>query len=169
MLGRLDILDALLRECEITKHLLTKVPSGGMDYRPTPDQRTALELARYQSFCGLGGSYALVDGNWDRYRELSEASEKVESGGLAAAIDAQAAALKAFFEDLSDDDFASKEVTTPMGETMPLGRALLEMPVKWMTAYRMQLYLYCKGAGNTDIWTPNCWAGIDMERPTQSA
>jgi hypothetical protein len=26
----------------------------------------------------------------------------------------------------------------------------------------MQLFLHAKAAGNADIATPNCWAGVDM-------
>ena len=41
----------------------------------------------------------------------------------------------------------------------PLGRALLEMPLKWMTAYRMQLFLYAKAAGAVDLTTADNWRG----------
>jgi hypothetical protein len=30
-------------------------------------------------------------------------------------------------------------------------------------AYRMQLFLYAKAAGNHAIQTPNCWAGVDVK------
>ena len=168
MLGKNDILDALLRECNISKHLATKVPGGDFDFRPSESQRTMIDLMRYQSFCGLGGSMAMLDGNWDRYRELSEKAATLESAGFAAAMDAQASGLRAFYGELSDDAFANQIAKTPMGEELPLGRALLELPVKWMTAYRMQMFLYCKQAGNDEIWTADCWAGVDMERPAAS-
>ncbi len=165
MLGKNDILDSLLRECEISKHLATKMPGGDMDFRPCASQRSMLELMRYQSFCGLGGSYAMFDGNWDRYRALSEGADALEAAGFGAAMDKQADGLREFFGELTDEAFETRPAKTPLGEELPLGRTLLELPVKWMTAYRMQMYLYCKQAGNDEIWTPNCWAGIDMERP----
>ncbi len=165
MLGKNDILDSLLRECEISKHLATKIPGGDTSFQPCDSQRTMLELMRYQSFCGLGGTYAMYDGDWDRYRELSQAAETLEAKDFDAAMDRQADGLRKFFGDLSDEEFSSRPAKTPLGEELPLGRTLLELPVKWMTAYRMQMYLYCKQAGNDEIWTPNCWAGIDMERP----
>lgn len=165
MLGKNDILDSLIRECDISKHLATKVPNGDFGFRPAKSQRTMLDLMRYQSFCGLGGSYAMMDGNWDRYQALSEASAALEHDGFAAAMDKQAEGLRAFFGELSDEAFATQTAKSPLGEELTLGRALLELPVKWMTAYRMQMYLYCKQAGNEEIWTPNCWAGIDMDRP----
>lgn len=33
----------------------------------------------------------------------------------------------------------------------------------------MQLFLYAKQAGNRDIWTPNCWVGVDWEKPVSEA
>ena len=168
MLGKNDILDSLLRECEISKHLATKIPGGDVTFRPCASQRSMLELMRYQSFCGLGGTYAMFDGNWDRYRALAESSHTMEASGFGAAIDVQADGLRKFYSELTDEAFAKQSAKTPMGEELPLGRALLELPVKWMTAYRMQMYLYCKQAGNDEIWTADCWAGIDMERPPAS-
>ena len=165
MLSRHDILDSLLREIQITRHLLEKVPAGGMDYRPSAGQRTTLELLRYQSFCGLGGTYAMIDGGWDRYQALSAASLELGEQDIMSALDAQAVGLKEVYGSITDEAFAEQEATSPKGETMSLGKALLEHPVKWMTAYKLQLFLYCKLAGNDQIWTPNCWAGVDMERP----
>ena len=49
MLDRHDVLDSMLREIRITRHLVEKVPPGGMDLRPTPGQRSTLELLLTQS------------------------------------------------------------------------------------------------------------------------
>ena len=168
MLGKKDVLDSILREIEIVKHLATKIPSGGHDYRPSPDQRSTLELLQYLSFCGLGGAYSAADGNFDRYQELSKASESVTAEGFGAAMDAQADQLKSFFAELSDESFEKGEGMHPLDGKMPLAFALVEVPLKWMVAYRMQLFLYCKAAGNDTIWSPNCWGGVDMDRPAAS-
>lgn len=169
MITRHDILDSLLREIQITRHLFGKVPEGGMEFRPSPSQRTTLELLRYQSFCGLGGTYAMIDGGWDRYQELAAASAELGAGEILSALDAQAAGLEEVYGALTDEAFAGQEAKSPRGETMALGKALMEHPVKWMTAYKLQLFLYCRMAGNDDIWTPNCWGGVDMERPSAQA
>lgn len=165
MLSRHDVLDSLLREIQITRHLFGKVPAGAMGFRPSEGQRSTLELLRYQSFCGLGGTYAMIDGGWDRYQGLAAASNELGEGDILAALDAQAEGLEQVYGSMTDEAFASQEATSPRGEKMTLGKALLEHPVKWMTAYKLQLFLYCKLAGNDEIWTPNCWGGVDMERP----
>ena len=169
MLNRNDILESILSDIRICKHLLTKLPRDAMDFRPSPEQRSTLELLRYVSFCAIGGAHALFDGEWSRYKEWAERTATLQPGEIDAALDRHAQALKTWFEELSDDDFDTRLATTPLGEEFTLGRALIEMPLKWMTAYRMQLYLYAKQAGNKDIWTPNCWGGVDREKPTPAA
>ena len=165
MLSKSDLLQAMLKDIEICRHLLTKVPEGGMAFRPTEGQRSTEELLRYLSFCGIGGSMALYEGGWEGYKSWAERCAELGPDDFDAALTRHAEALTAWFDELSDEDFAKRPATTPLGEEMPLGRALLEMPVKWLAAYRMQLFLYAKQSGCADLWTPNCWGGVDMERP----
>jgi hypothetical protein len=56
-----------------------------------------------------------------------------------------------------------------MGDKTTVGRALVEITLKWMTAYRMQLFLGAKAAGNTEIWTPDCWSGVSMSKEAATA
>ncbi len=68
-------------------------------------------------------------------------------------------------DNTEDLRFCWLTVTLPTGDTATLGNALMMLPLKWMVGYRMQFFLYLKSAGNTEIWTPNCWMGVDFERP----
>ena len=74
--------------------------------------------------------------------------------------------LSAYFAELSDEDLQAKTAALPWGEEVTLARALLDLSHACLIAYRMQLFLHAKAAGNADIGTPNCWAGVDM--PAQS-
>ncbi len=165
MLSKSDVLDAILTECDIAVHLHGKLPEGSLEYRPTEGQRNTLDLLRYLSFCAIGGSRAMVEGGWEGYSEVAERSKTMEAADFPAAMERQKNELRGYFAEISDDDFATKDAAKPTGETVKLGRALLDLPLKWMVGYRMQLFLYAKAAGNTEIWTPNCWAGIDWEKP----
>jgi hypothetical protein len=69
-----------------------------------------------------------------------------------------------FFEGFSDEELATREAVEPTGQRVPLERALLDVPLRWMVGYRMQLFLYAKAAGNAEIGTANCWAGMDWPR-----
>jgi hypothetical protein len=72
--------------------------------------------------------------------------------------------LTEIFDRISDLQFDTQEDSLPTGRKVELGRALLEAPLQWITAYRMQLLLYAKAAGNAEIGTANCWAGIDWPK-----
>ena len=60
-----DLLFEMLRECDVCIHLAGKLPPGALDWRPTPKQRSTLELMRYISFTGPAFLRSLLDGNWD--------------------------------------------------------------------------------------------------------
>lgn len=165
MIDKDTLLELILEECDICLHLHGAIPDGGMDFRPTPDQRSTLELLRYLSFCALGGTRAMAEGNWDAYRALADDAATMEADAFPDAMARQKEGLRAYFAGLTQEDLDTRIATTPMGVELPLDRALITLPLKWMAAYRMQLFLYAKQAGNTEIWTPDCWAGVSMDRP----
>ena len=47
-----ELLASLQKEVRILLHLASKVDRGKLDYRPTPKQRSTLELLQYLSFMG---------------------------------------------------------------------------------------------------------------------
>ena len=65
------------------------------------------------------------------------------------------------FASVSETLLETQETQTPGGGMAPLGLAILNGPFKWMTAYKLQLFLYAKAAGVADINTANAWAGVD--------
>ncbi len=168
MLTRNELLESLLHECDVCQHLFTTMPEGGLDYRQSASQRTNLEILRYLSFCGIGGLCVMVDGKWDGYHEWAAEHGEISADEFPAAMERQKDAIREKFAGLGDGDF-TREAKLPWGMKTTLGRALLEVPLKWMTAYRMQLFLGIKAAGNEDIWTPDCWAGVSAPRESAPA
>ena len=168
MITKSDVLESILHECDICSHLFTKLPSGGLDYRPSKTQRSNLELLRYLSFCGIGGTLAMVDGEWDSYKTWANEQADMPADEFPAAMERQKDALRAKFAEITAEDLG-REATLPTGTKVTLGRALLDVPLKWLTAYRMQLFTNVKAAGNEEIWTPDCWAGVSMPRDAQPA
>ena len=151
----------MIRELKIVRHLAKKVNATNAPYRPTEGQRSIAELLQYLSFCGSGAVAAMLDTGWDRYHEFKERAKDVTWQSMPAALDVEEARLQGLFQEISDEDFAKREAKTPLSEIMPLGQALLEVPLKWMVAYRMQLFLYLKQSGLQELSTYNCWGGID--------
>ncbi len=169
MIGKNEIRDFILKECDTCLHLYGQIPPGGLDYRPTPDQRSTLELLRYLSFCAIAGARTMAEGGWDTYKELAERAGTMTAEAFPEAMARQKEELTAFFEGLTQEQIETQVATLPLGDKVPLERALVELPQHWMVAYRMQLFLYAKQAGNADLWTPDCWVGVSMERPAAPA
>lgn len=164
MLTKDDIRDALLKECDICLHLFGKLPEGETGYRPTPKQRSTLELLRYLTHCGVSGTRAMVEGTWAAFEEGEKRTSAMPASEFPAAMERQKREIAELFARLTDEQFARQEAKLPTGETVKLGRALLDAPLRWMIGYRMQLFLYAKSAGNHGIGTANCWAGIDWPK-----
>lgn len=161
MISKDLLLQSMIHDCEISKHLFTKISAASMDYRPTPKQRSMKELLRYLSICGIGGATCMTKNNWDLYGKFSERAAAMDVAEFPAKMDQQIAELKNLFNSLSEEDLETKEAPLPGGGSMPLGAAFLNAPAKWLTAYKMQLFLYAKAAEGSDIRTANVWGGQD--------
>ncbi len=151
----------MIRECEITQHLFTKFTTEGYDYRPSPNQRTTLDLLRYLSYCGIGGVRSLAEADWTIFGSYAAEAEAMPAEGFPAAMDQQKADLQAFFAGVSEEALETQDAPAPGAGTQPLGVAILGGPLTWLAAYKLQLFLYAKAAGATDIGTANAWAGVD--------
>ena len=164
MLSKSDLLSAILKECHICVHLFDKIPDGKMDYRPTPKQRSTFELLQYLTYCASGFTDALITGNWDGYGKFETEAASMTADQFPVAMEHEMQRISRLFESISDNDFSTKEVETMSGEKMKLGQGLLEITYRFISSYRMQLFLYAKASGNENIWTPDCWEGVDVER-----
>jgi hypothetical protein len=166
--NRDDLLELMIRECDLCIHLHGKVPEGAMEFRFTEGQRSTAELLRYLSFVGLGASRSMAEDDWDVYHGMEKEAASLDPAAFPAAMERQKVGLRAFFAELPEEKLASARLTMPWGVEMPLGRALLALPYASLVAYRMQLFLHAKAAGNAAIGTANCWGGMDMpEEPAE--
>jgi len=165
MVTKDDVLETMLLECDICIHLFEKLPEGALDYRPTPEQRSTLELLRYLSFSGVTFVNAVTGDEWASYAKGAEAAKSMTADEFPDAMRQQKDDLREAFAAISDEDLADGRCTLPWGAEMSIARGLLMLPLRSMSAYRMQLFLYAKSAGNDEIWTPDCWAGVHMDKP----
>lgn len=159
MISKTELRDAVLHDLKIAKALLAKLPGDTSDYRPTPGQRSTLELARYICKVAQGCTHAALDGNFDWFGANSERFDALSMEQIPAALDEEMAEVTRLFDGLSDDDFASKAVDM---ESVGMGRWkmqgwLLATTLKFTTAYKQQLFLYAKAAGNTELDTFDLW------------
>ena len=155
------LLRSMRHETHILKHLHGKLSAGQLDYRPADGMRSTQELLRYLSYCGIATAAALVDGDWEEYHRRATAAETLSSDDFPAAADRQMAELEALVENLSAEDL-EREVDCPGGSRRPLGVALINHPLRYLATYRMQLFVYAKASGCSDLSTWNAWGGRDQ-------
>ncbi len=150
---------AVADEARIVKHLITQVPAKGWDFRPTPAQRSTLELVRYLAQGSLGCLLYALNGNWDHWDAGKAEVDKLGPQQLGKAMDKQAKAIAKALGALSPAKLKKATVKDFDGKTVPLVQFLLKMVTGQLAAYRMQLFLYAKQAGNAELTTSDCWLG----------
>lgn len=161
MITKTHLLDSMLHECTVAQHLFTKLTAAGYDYRPSAKQRTTTELMQYLSIIGIAGTTCIVERDWKLFAPFSERAKAMRPEEFIERMDRQKAELISLFKALPDERLASSEGLLPGGASQPLDVALMNGPVKWLTAYKLQLFLYAKAAGAEEITTVNAWAGVD--------
>ncbi|MBA2481924.1 MAG: hypothetical protein H0V44_14760 [Planctomycetes bacterium] len=159
MYSKSSFLKNLRHEAKVLKHLAAQVPAGAWDYRPTPAQRSTLELLRYLSHSLTSATAFATTGEWAVWEKLDAESKLMEAAGFAKAIDRQTKAVERLLAKETDKSLQKKQVTTWSGQKCTLGEGLIEMVLKPLTAYRMQLFLYAKASGASHIGTSDCWRG----------
>ena len=161
MITREQLLNSIQHDVNVCKHLYSKITPDRLNFRPTPGQRSLLELLQYLTVCGIAPISGLLTGDWTEARQASEKSKENRFEDFCNAMDRQMAEIKKMVHDIPEADFQSKEVSLPTGQKSVLGQALLNFPLKFMAAYRMQLFLYLKESGLSELNTYNAWMGID--------
>jgi hypothetical protein len=161
VLSRDELVALLQHEVKILRHLAGKIDRAALDYRPTPKQRTTLDLLRYLTMMGP----ALVDvaesGTFDpaawTVRERAAAALNFDEAVAAIAAHADLYARRAAGW---SDGWLRAEIA-PWGESCTRGRFLVQFVLCGCTAYRMQLFLYLKSCGRDELGTLDLWDGVD--------
>lgn len=162
MITKAQLAASMVHECNVSIHLFSKLSPAALGYRPTEGQRTTEELLRYLAICGIAGTRSMAEGNWKIFEEYRARVESMTIEEFPDAMARQRDELTAFFDQASDDLLA-REAGVPGAGKMPLDAAIMNGPLKWLTSYKMQLFLYAKATGAADIGTANAWGGFDRK------
>jgi hypothetical protein len=169
MIGRDELIDSMIHEINVAKFIGSKIPAGRMHWRPTPRQRSVLELMQYLTRAGAGITLALLNGNRDHAEGMLKRSQEVTALTFARAMDEQAALIRRTLGAVSHSRLANERAAPPWGGPQTsLGVAILNTALKFLTAYRMQLFLYAKQLGREELGTAQAWAGREPQ-PTGQA
>lgn len=161
VLTKEELIGSLQNEVRILLHLCTKIDRGQLDYRPTPKQRSTLELLRYLSYMGPTMVRAARDGGFDRdaWAAQQEAAAGRDFDQTVDAIAAMADSFAQTLGDVEDQDFRSD--LEMFGRVGTKGSFLVNTVLAGYAAYRTQLFLYLKACGREELNTMNLWAGMD--------
>ena len=161
VLTKSELIASLQHEVRILLHLSSKIDRTMLDYRPTPKQRSTIELLRYLTIMGPMLVRFTKAGNFDPavWTVEEKAAVARDFDQTIAAIAAQGDLYASLLGDMSDADFRTEIVM--FGNKTTRGAFLVNLVLCGYAAYRTQLFVYLKACGREELSTMNLWAGVD--------
>jgi hypothetical protein len=161
VLTKSELIVCLQEEVRVLLHLAGKIDRAQLDYRPTPKQRSTLELLKYLSFMGPALVRAAAQGTFDPavWTAEEEAAQRRDFDQTLAALAAQKDTYADLIGALSDADFRTE--IQLWGPRMSRGVFIVTSVLSGCAAYRTQIFLYLKACGREELTTWNLWRGMD--------
>lgn len=160
------LLNNIVKEINICRRLYTKIPPDQINFRPKEGVRSILELLQYLSIIGIAmPAYWLKKDNTDFntfFGTTTTAAKAMPFEQFLAAMDEQTATIKDLFDQISENDLTNKEVAYPWGGTAPMGEAIIATSIKFMAAYKLQLFLFIKLCDDQKLTTADAWVLTEM-------
>ena len=159
-----ELISSLQSEVRILLHLSSKIDKSKLDYRPTPKQRTILELLRYMAIMGPTQIAAAKAGVFTREAMMAlwgpadAASKAMNFDQALAAIQKQSGEYAQLLASWTAD---FRTEVNMFGSKMTRGSFLVNTVLEGHAAYRMQLFCYLKATGREELNTINLWMGTD--------
>ena len=166
-LTKQELIGSLQNEVRILLHLAGKIDRNKLDYRPTPKQRSTIELMRYLTIMGRGLVGAIKTGTFDgaAWGAAAAAAEKKNLDEVLADIASLSDFYAAELSPMTDADFAG-QVALFSPDKQSRGLWLVNLVLAGHAAYRTQLFLYLKACGRDELNTLNLWQGVDGQMQT---
>ena len=161
VLTKPELVTSLQKEVRILLHLASKIDRAKLDYRPTPKQRSTLELLQYLSIMGPGLVEVAKAGTFDpaAWTALEKDAETRNFDQTLAAISKHTDTYSTLLAGMSDADLRGE--LDMFGEKVSCGAFIVNLVLSGCAAYRTQLFLYLKACGREELSTMNLWGGAD--------
>ncbi len=160
------LLNNIINEMKIVRRLSTKIPADQINFRPKENLRSNLELLQYLCLCGtmsLRYWYRKEATDFRTYfAKLNDATKSITHDQFIAEMDSQIELVKQLFENITEEELMQKEVDYPSGVTAKLGEAIIQTTIKWLTAYKMQLFVNIKLCTDEKLSTADLWRKTDL-------
>src|SRR5687767_8935039 len=166
VLTKSELVASLQNEVRILLHLAGKIDPTKLDYRPTPKQRSTIELLRYMTIMGPELIKAAKAGAFDvpAWTAAEQTAATRDLDQTLAALAQQPDAYAALLADVSDADLRAEITMYRMKSSR--GSFLVNHVLCGCAAYRTQLFLYLKACGREELSTMNLWGGRDAPAAT---
>jgi len=160
VLTKPELIGSLQHEVRVLLHLASKIEPAVIDYRPTPKQRSTIELLRYLSIMGPQLVRAAKSGfDMEAWGKASAEAEARNFQQTLDAIRAHGDVYASMLADWTDADFRTE--IEMFGNKTTRGAFLVNLVLGGCAAYRTQIFLYLKANGREELGTSNLWAGVD--------
>ena len=161
VLTKSELVASLQNEVRILLHLASKVERDKLGYRPTPKQRSTLELLQYLSIMGPALVNVAKAGAFDveAWTALEKTAYSRNFDDTLAVIAKQSEDYSALLQSFSDADLRGE--VDMFGQKSSRGAFMTNLVLAGCAAYRAQLFLYLKSCGREELSTMNLWAGMD--------
>jgi hypothetical protein len=166
VLTKEELIASLQNEVRILVHLASKIDRNQLDYRPTPKQRSTIELLRYLTIMGPSLIPAIKAGAFDgaAFGAAQAAANAMNLDQVVAAIEKQSGDYARQLGAFSDADFRGE--IDMFGKKTSRGSHIVYLVLAGSAAYRTQLFCYMKACGRDDLNTMNLWGGVDAPMQT---
>jgi len=161
VLTKLELVDSLQTEVRLLLHLCGKVKPEMRDYRPTPKQRSLIELLRYLTaqmpvlVRSIKAGVFLVD----EWTAIEAKAAAMDFDAVLRSLESQSAVYAELIAGFSDEELRGEIEMFGMKTTR--GHMLGNLVLGGHAAYRMQFFCYLKSCGREELNTMNLWMGVD--------
>ena len=161
VLSKAELVTSLQHEVSVLLHLASKIDRMQVDFRPTPTQRSTIELLRYLTVQGPVLVESAKAGAFDgaAWGAAQGQANTLDVDGLCAVIATQRDQYAAQLADVTDADMAAQ--IEMFGSQSSRGAFLVNIVLANHIAYRTQLFMYLKLCGREELNTANLWRGMD--------
>lgn len=161
VLTKQELIDSLQNEARILVHLCGKVEPAMLDYRPTPKQRSTIELLRYLTVMGPVLIDSIKAGSFlvDQWNAAETRAAAMDFAAVVKSLESLSQRYADSIASFSDDEM--RDEIDLFGSKTKRGPALVNIVVCGHAAYRTQLFCYLKSCGREELNTMNLWAGVD--------
>lgn len=165
VLTKPELIASLQHEVHVLLHLASKIDRDKLDYRPTPKQRSTLELLKYLTVMGPALVKGAQAGGFDTaaWTAATQAAEAKTFDEVLESLASQKDQYAELLGGMSDEDFRGE--IEMFGMKTSRGALIVNMVLGGCAAYRTQLFCYLKSCGRDELSTMNLWAGMDAPVP----